>query len=286
MKALIIAAGRGERLRPLTDEQPKPLIPLLGLKLIERVIFPLKENGIKEFVVVTGYLGEKIKRFLGDGSRYGIKICYVENGRWRMGNGISVYEARDNLKEKFILVMSDHIFSPKILSALGVCEIGKDESMLFVDKGMRYVFDLDDATKVKVIDGKIVDIGKNLARYNGVDMGIFICSPYIFNVLERNIREGYYSLTDAIRELAKQGKMKAYCIQDDEAYWIDIDTLESVKIAEKILSMNNQVYEASPAKVKVEQTSMRLPSIPESSVWQSADGKPHLSSNLKKFTTH
>jgi len=69
MKALIIAAGRGERLRPYTDVQPKPLIPLLGVPLIEWVILSAKEAGIREIVVVTGYMDGKMRKFLDDGGR-------------------------------------------------------------------------------------------------------------------------------------------------------------------------------------------------------------------------
>ena len=235
IRALIIAAGRGERLRPFTDERPKPLVPLLGLRLIERVIFSAKEAGIKEFAIVTGYLGRKVMKFLGDGSRYHVKIEYVENGRWRKGNGVSVYEARKLLDESFVLLMSDHVFDPGILSELKRCELGEEECILCVDKGMRCVFDVHDATKVNVVDGKIEKIGKGLSEYNGVDMGIFLCSPHIFEVLRRNIANGRYSLTETIRELARERKMKAYCIDDGESYWIDIDTSQSLKIAQKML---------------------------------------------------
>jgi len=69
MKALILAAGRGERFRPFTDESPKPLIPLLGRPLIERVILAVREAGIKDLIIVTGYLGEKLRAFLDDGSK-------------------------------------------------------------------------------------------------------------------------------------------------------------------------------------------------------------------------
>ena len=235
IRALIIAAGRGERLRPFTDKEPKPLISLLGSRLIERVILSAKGTGIEEFTVVTGYLGREIMKFLGDGSRYDVKIEYVENGLWRKGNGVSVYEAAKLLDERFVLLMSDHIFNPEILSELKKCELGEEECILCVDKGMRCVLDMDDATKVKVVDRKIVDIGKGLREYNGVDMGIFLCSPYIFEVLKRNIGNGRYSLTETIRELARERKMKAYCIDDGERYWIDIDTFQSLKIAQKML---------------------------------------------------
>jgi len=240
LKVLIIAAGRGERLRPFTDEKPKPLTPLLGLRLIERVILSAKEAGMEDFVIVTGYMGEELRRFLGDGSKYGVRIEYVKNGFWRKGNGVSVYEARRLLNEKFILLMADHIFNPEILSRLKKCELDEGECILCVDMNMRHVIDMEDATKVKVVDGKIVDIGKDLEDFNGVDMGIFLCSPRIFEVLRRSIQAGRYSLTDGMKELAKQGKLRAYAIDDEKSYWLDVDTSESLKFAERLL-----LFEAS-----------------------------------------
>ena len=235
MKALIIAAGRGERFRPFTDENPKPLIPLLGRPLIERVILAVKEAGIEDIIIVTGYLGEKLMVFLGDGSKYDVRIRYVENKNWQLGNGVSVYEARDLIEEPFVLLMSDHVFNPEILCELRKRKISKDECILCVDTQMRYVFDIDDATKVLVDGDRILQIGKELKDYNGIDMGIFLCSRSIFEALDRSIRRGQYSLTEAIRELADKGKMKACCFDDEEHYWIDIDTPRMEKIAEKIL---------------------------------------------------
>ncbi|GAF87882.1 unnamed protein product, partial [marine sediment metagenome] len=79
MKALIIAAGEGSRLGNLTKDKPKPLVRLLGLSLVERVILTAKEVGIDEFIIVIGYLGQRVKEKLGNGNRYGVKIVYIEN---------------------------------------------------------------------------------------------------------------------------------------------------------------------------------------------------------------
>jgi CDP-L-myo-inositol myo-inositolphosphotransferase len=118
MKALIIAAGDGDRLAVLTNNTPKPLISVLGLSLIERVILTSKQAGIEEYVIVVGYLGDKIKANLGNGKRLGVKIDYVENGEWQRENGISVLKAKELLNENFILLMSDHIFDDRILKEL------------------------------------------------------------------------------------------------------------------------------------------------------------------------
>jgi len=99
MKALIIAAGKGSRLKSLTIVEPKPLIQLLGLSLIERIILTARQAGIDEFVIVIGYLEEKIKDKLGDGKRYGVKITYIENLEWQRGNGVSVLKVKEFLEE-------------------------------------------------------------------------------------------------------------------------------------------------------------------------------------------
>ena len=76
MKAMILAAGRGERMRPLTDTTPKPLLKINDKSLIEYHIESLNRAGVYQLVINTGWLGEQIKAFLGDGSRYGATIEY------------------------------------------------------------------------------------------------------------------------------------------------------------------------------------------------------------------
>ena len=242
MKALIIAAGRGERFRPYTDRQPKPLISLLGTSLIERVVLAVKEAGIREIVIVTGYMDGKLRRFLDDGSKYDVKIEYVKNEDWRLGNGVSVYAARRLIDGDFILLMADHIFNPKILiDLLQECRLSRDECILCVDANMRYVFDIDDATKVHTDGKKILKIGKKLAEYNCVDMGIFLCTPSIFSVLERSISKGDYSLTDAVSLLASEKKMNVCVFDDEEYYWFDVDTPLIWMMVEKILPVVENV---------------------------------------------
>ena len=116
MKGLILAAGLGIRQKENGDS--KPLISLLGLSLIKRVILTAKKSGIKEFLVVVGYNGKKIRKYLGDGRKLGVKIDYLVNDQWKRGNGLSVLTARDFMQEPFILLMADHLFDDKILNEL------------------------------------------------------------------------------------------------------------------------------------------------------------------------
>ncbi len=234
MKAVIIAAGRGERLRPVSKEKPKPLTRLLGLSLIERVIFTAREAGIREFVVVVGYRGEMIKGELGDGSRHGVVIEYVENPRWQRGNGVSVLAAEEALSgERFILLMSDHLFEPSVLTEVMGLSLDEEDSLLVVDGDPGGHINIDDATRVLVKDGAIVDIGKGLTEYNAVDCGIFSCSPGVFDALRKSIDRGDETLSGGMRWLAGEGRLKAHEISG--RFWIDIDTGENLKRAEEML---------------------------------------------------
>ena len=231
MKALILAAGQGIRQKENGDS--KPLIPLLGLNFIERAILTAKKSGIKEFQIIIGYKGKRIKNKLGNGEKLGVNIDYIYNDEWIKGNGISVLKAKNYLQEPFILLMADHLFDYKILFALQQQTIEDDECILCVDKNHHKYLDVDDATKVFIEDGLIKDINKQLNHHNAIDTGIFLCTPVIFDALEESINSGNESLSAGIKILASRHKMKAFDISDK--YWIDVDDDSALKNAKSFL---------------------------------------------------
>jgi len=229
MKVLIIASGRGRRIERVFS--PKPLLPLLGLSLIERIILTVKREGLKDFVIVVGYLKEKIKEKLGDGGRWGVNIEYVENKEWEKENGVSILCARSFIREKFILLMADHIFEGNILKKLLKQDLDC-AGILCIDKNPGEYIDLNDATKVKLREGMVEDIGKDLEKWDAIDTGIFLLSPQIFEVLEENLSQGKTTLSEGIKALASRG-VRTIDIEDN--FWIDIDTEKDLKNAERIL---------------------------------------------------
>lgn len=235
LKALLIAAGRGERLGELTKDKPKPLLQLLGLSIIERAILTARGAGIRDFVIVVGYKGEKIMEKLGNGEKYGVKIEYVKNDEWKKGNALSVLKARKYLGKKFVLLMSDHIFDEKILKAL-IKANPKSSLLLAVDRREP----TEEDTKVLEEGGVIVDIGKNIKESNAIDTGIFLCTSNFFEYIERAVREGRDSLSDCVLEAAKKKDARVLDISklEDDTWWMDIDTVEDLKKAEKILCRN------------------------------------------------
>ena len=231
-KALIIAAGEGTRLGIYTKTKPKSLLKILGIPIIERIILSAQKAGITDFLIVTGYMGNKISDYLKDGKKYGIRIRYIHNEAWKRPNGVSVLKAKDMLKENFILLMSDHIFHPRKLTKFLNFKLKNNECVLCVDKNTINILDIEDATKVYVKNEKVISIGKNLKRYNAIDTGMFIISPYFFKVLEKSIKNGFCSITDSVREMSKQGKMKVF---ESEEFWFDIDSIKDLEHAEKKL---------------------------------------------------
>ena len=237
MKCLIIAAGKGHRLRSKGDS--KPLVPLFGIPLIERVIRCALKAGADDFFVVTGYQGEGVRVFLDRlAERLGIGITPIVNEDWEKENGLSVLKARDFLSEPFLLLMADHLFDPSIVRKLAELPLADGGITLAVDGNRSNpLVDLEDVTRVKTEGGKIRDIGKNLKEYNGFDTGLFVCTPAIFDALERCEEEtGDTSLSAAVRKLASSGK--ANVIDINGQFWVDVDDPDAFRRAENALLAN------------------------------------------------
>lgn len=234
MKCVIIAAGKGTRLSGVGDS--KPLIPLLGKPLIWRVIETARQAGVDEFCIVTGYKADKITAELTPLCQsLGIPATFIFNPQWELNNGLSVLTASEIIAEPFFLLMSDHMFDPSVLIALGQMDISHCAAWLAVDTRLEnnLLVDLDDVTKVRVENGLIRDIGKTISPYNAFDTGIFYCTPRLFGALEQSIAAGDSSLSGGMRFLAHNNQ--AGVMDIGARFWIDVDNEEMLKKAEIIL---------------------------------------------------
>lgn len=108
MKAIIIAGGRGERLKPLTDKLPKTMIEVAGKPILEHIIALLKKNDISGIIISVCYLADKIISYFGDGSKFGVKIDYVfEKKDAPLGTAGAVLGAKKYIKDTFIVTYAD-----------------------------------------------------------------------------------------------------------------------------------------------------------------------------------
>ena len=231
-QCLILAAGNGSRIASVAGGVPKPLVPLCGVPLLEHVMTSSHEAGIERIVIVAGYRADLIRKWLSNRLMDDISITLIENPEYHKANGVSALAAKTELNQPFLLLMSDHIFEPKTAQALLRQPIADDEVILAVDSKIDRVFDLDDATKVRCEGNQIIEIGKDLSRYNALDSGMFLCSPALFSQLESARKNGDCSLSDGMRKLAQDGKLRAFDIGD--GHWQNVDSPQALAHAEKI----------------------------------------------------
>ena len=233
MKCLIVAAGQGTRLR---EKGPvKPLIPLQGVSILERVLARARAAGIGEFVVVSGYRGADVRAELDRlAARDRIALTHVINENWERANGVSVLAAKPFLSEPFLLTMCDHLVDADILRGLMAAAVEPDTVTLAVDFNVGgSINDLEDVTRVKCAEGRIERIGKVIRDFNAIDTGVFLCTPVIFEALEASQAAGDDSISGAMNVLARWRKARVFDIGD--RLWLDIDDPVAFGKAEALL---------------------------------------------------
>ena len=156
---------------------------------------------------------------------------------WEKGNGASFLAILDKIKhEQFYLLMVDHLFNNEFYNAISKYKIN-NKSYLIISRTLSSLNDFNDATKVKVVEDKINDIGKSIKDSNGFDTGFFILNSDQFNNVNKlSVREKL-SLSEVIQELVQQKKL--YFIEVPEDSWLDIDTSQDLLKAKNYLLNNS-----------------------------------------------
>jgi len=240
MKAVIIAAGMGNRLWQTTNKTPKTLLPFGQGTILSTIMDNLSLAGIESFVIVLGYKAELIESYLQEQNQLGYRITLLYNNEWQRGNGISVLKAAQALDGRdFLLSMADHLVSvPALQAVVGQAD---GQNLLLVDRRLRQIFDPDDATKVLVNGRFIKNIGKEIEEYNGVDCGIFRLTGRFFDAMRQQLKRNNESISDAVKGLIANRDMQALFMAEDQT-WIDVDTPEafrqaSEKLKERFLTL-------------------------------------------------
>jgi len=231
--AVILAAGEGSRLNGSGD-LPKPMAMLDGQSLLERALLTGRDAGVRDFSVVAGYRREEIEahaRALA--ARHALNIQVVANDNWREGNGTSALACAPRIDGPFFIMMCDHLLDSQIFKKLVSSATDPSFCYLAVDKRIDRVYDPEDATWVNLEGDLIIDIGKHLNDYNGIDTGLFLCRPFFFAALQNARAQGDASLSGGVRMLTSMKKMKGVNI--GEYFWLDVDTPESLRHGEEML---------------------------------------------------
>ena len=229
-EAVILMAGVGSRLGAPGGAVAKPLVRIAGRPLISFTFEALESAGVRTVHAVMGANSERLTAELEPLVPAAIQFQTIINSEWQKQNGVSVLAAAGRVQAPFILTMGDHLFEPRLLESL-LENADAAQVNLAIDRKIDSIFDLDDATKVQTDRERLVGISKELARYDAIDTGVFLCSDEIFRYLKAAQRDGDCSLSDGVRAMAAEGKVRAVDIGD--AWWQDVDTPEMLARAEQ-----------------------------------------------------
>jgi bifunctional UDP-N-acetylglucosamine pyrophosphorylase/glucosamine-1-phosphate N-acetyltransferase len=209
MKAVLLAAGEGVRLLPITATRPKHLIRVGAKPILEHCLEALKANGITEAAIVTHYMGDKIQGYFGDGSKFGVNLSYIEQKKVS-GTGNAASLAETFVDDVFLLVYGDLLFSADaVKSVLASFKSGKPDAALVVvpvDKPETYgIIELGKGKSVK----RIVEKPSGTTPSNLANAGLYVFGKDVFDALKRVKRSerDEWELTDAVTLMANEGKV-------------------------------------------------------------------------------
>lgn len=231
--AVILAAGRGTRMRHLTEDRPKPMLHVHGRPVLEHIVAGLRAAGVRDAVIIVGYLKEVVSDWFGDGSRLGMRIRYVEQ-TVQDGTGRAPLLARPLVGVRSFFLTYGDILVPSAVYAgmLADALAGRGEGILAVkeaeDVTQGAAVILDDGGRVQDVIEKPPPGTVDSPWYNA---GIYLFPPALFAAADglRKSPRGEYELTDAIVALIRGGtRFHGHVI---EGYWTDVRDPESLRAA-------------------------------------------------------
>ena len=234
MKAVILAAGRGERLWPLTEHRPKHLLPAGGRAILERTVSALADADVKDLVLVVNYKAEMIRAHFGDGNRFNSSIKYVTQKRVG-GTAEAVAAARNELKgeDRFLVMYGDDYYARSAVERF-VRSAAREETMIAAAS-------VDDPSRfgtLEMKDGLITDIKEKVSNKGSgrVNAGMYNLPANVISAVQKTKQStrGEYELTDTARILIQRGEhVMAFPLEAGE--WAGVsypwDLLEANRLA-------------------------------------------------------
>jgi MurNAc alpha-1-phosphate uridylyltransferase len=220
MKAMILAAGKGERLRPLTLHTPKPLVRAGGIPLIEFHVRALAAAGFSELVVNHAWLGQQIEDYLGDGSRFGVDIAYSAEGE-PLETGGGIFKALPLLGDEPFLVVNGDIWTDYDFAALrrplqGLAHLVLVDNPAHHPKG-----------DFRLQDGRVTDAAGGEASFTY--SGMALLHPRLF----ADCQPGAFKLAPLLRAAMADGQVSGEYFA---GRWIDVGTHERLADVERLLA--------------------------------------------------
>ena len=226
MRAMLLAAGRGERMRPLTDRTPKPLLEVAGKPLIVHLIEALRTHGYKELVINHAHLGEQIERTLGDGRQYGVAIEYSPEPMDALETGGGIRQALPLLDTGPFLVVNADVWTDFPFQALKGKEVALAHLVLVSNPSHHPTGDFH------LRDGKVYASGEPRLTYSGIGL--------LNSALFARCQPGRFPLAPLLREAAESGGVSG---EHFRGRWLDVGTPQRLADLEQLLSTDHRPSE-------------------------------------------
>ena len=234
MQAIILAGGKGKRLRPYTSMFPKPLMPIGEKPILEILVNQLRASGIKKLIFAVGYLNHMIESYFGDGKEFGVEITYsLENEP--LGTAGPIGLMLDQLDENFLVLNGDLLTDIKFsslvsdhLSSNASATIATFSRDVHIDFGVIYKNHQEtlESYDEKPTISYEVSMGINVFRKKDIEKFI--------------VPNSYLDIPDLMLNLKNNGKM-VRCITQD-CLWLDIGRIEDYSIAEEVYAKNKHKF--------------------------------------------
>ena len=231
MKAVILAAGMGTRLLPLTANIHKGLLYIGDKPLLAHIINALAENKIKDIFLVVHHREEQIKRYFEDGSKFNVNIKYLHQENPKGGTADAVRCAKGKIEGSFLLINGDLFFHPSVIKKMIDSFVDCDGLLATKEDKNPQEFGI-----LKIENGKIVGIFEKTQNppSNFANLAIYLLPEKIFEAIDQThlSKRGEYELTDSIQILIDKGlKFKPVFIDD---FWIDVGRISDYEKAKEV----------------------------------------------------
>ena len=214
MKAIILAAGEGNRMRPLTYTRPKVMLPIANKPILEHLLIQGKKAGIKEFIFITGYHDEQVRDYFGSGDKWGVNIDYCTQRR-QLGTADALKMVKGLVDGNFLVINGDIIVNQEGINGL----TDKSNNTMSIVK----VKDTKDLGVVEVSKGKVVRIHEKVEKppSHMANAGLYLFTPDIFDAISQTSKSprGEYEITDSLQLMIGKGYHISY---QEISYWLDL----------------------------------------------------------------
>ncbi len=214
MKAIILAAGEGNRMRPLTYTRPKVMLPIANKPILEHLLIEVKKAGIREFIFIVGYRDEQVRNYFGNGDKWGVSINYATQ-RKQLGTADALKMVRDMVDGNLLLINGDIIVRHRDIEAL---ISGSNNTMSLIE-----VINTKGLGVVELSEGRVMRIYEKAEQpvSNMANAGLYLFTPDIFEAISRTPKSsrGEYEITASLQLMIDKGDIISY---HKINYWLDI----------------------------------------------------------------